>query len=80
MKQAPRQWNKKLHETLVELNFVQSNNDFGMYIWKLESRIVIIAVYVDDLLISGNDEEKIKIIKLHIHRITKLNILGKSLK
>ena len=60
LKQAPRQWNAKLSKALVELKFKQSEYDQFMFIKKDESGIVIILVYVDDLLVTG---DSLKIVK-----------------
>lgn len=60
LKQAPRQWYAKIHVYLVEqLNFKSSPNDPCLYIRKTPSDIIIIALYVDDLLIIGNSKFKI---------------------
>lgn len=64
LKQAPRQWYRKIHDYLVEvLKFSGSMNDPCLYIKKTTSKILIIALYVDDLLIIGNCEKEIIRIK-----------------
>ncbi|XP_059315208.1 retrovirus-related Pol polyprotein from transposon RE1 isoform X2 [Lycium ferocissimum] len=55
LKQAPRQWNLKLTESLVQMGFQQSHFDYSLFTRKSGSDIVIILVYVDDLLITGNN-------------------------
>lgn len=32
LKQAPRQWNEKLHCAMIDFGFVQSLNDYSLYI------------------------------------------------
>ena len=55
LKQSPRQWYAKIDDFLVgTLKFVASMNDPCLYVRKSESTILIIALYVDDLLIVGN--------------------------
>lgn len=53
LKQAPRCWNEKLHKFLVKIGFTQLETDHAFY----KKQGVIIAVYVDDLLIVANDAD-----------------------
>ncbi|KAE8729379.1 hypothetical protein F3Y22_tig00003721pilonHSYRG00452 [Hibiscus syriacus] len=55
LKQASRQWSKKLIEALILVGFVQSKFDYLLFTKKLGSRMVIVVVYVDDLLVPRND-------------------------
>ncbi|KAH0738218.1 hypothetical protein KY290_036923 [Solanum tuberosum] len=59
LKQASRQWNLKLTEALINSGFTQSHFDYSLFTKKVEERVVIILVYVDDILITGNDQELI---------------------
>jgi hypothetical protein len=55
LKQAPRQWYAKIHEFLVkDLGFASSPNDPCMYTRHASSRITLISLYVDDMLIAAN--------------------------
>lgn len=57
LKQAPRQWYAKIDDYLVrDLDFTSSMNDPCLYIKKTSSIILIVAIYVDDLLIIGNSK------------------------
>ncbi|GJU18962.1 ribonuclease H-like domain-containing protein [Tanacetum coccineum] len=60
LKQAPRQWNAKLTTALVEHGFVQSKFDYSLYVKHVGSVFVALLVYVDDIIITGNDEVGIK--------------------
>ncbi|XP_075101245.1 uncharacterized protein LOC142176789 [Nicotiana tabacum] len=55
LKQAHRQWNMKLTESLVSMGFEQSHYDYFLFTKKTAGDVVIILVYVDDLLITGNN-------------------------
>lgn len=59
LKQAPRQWNAKLTNALVEHGFEQSKLDYSLYVKQKGSVFVALLVYVDDIVITGNDEEEI---------------------
>ena len=76
LKQAPRQWNLKLHKFLIEQKFVQSKLDHALY-YKFENcKRTYIAIYVDDLLITGDDSDTIKIIKDQMAKHFKIKDLG----
>lgn len=55
LRQAPRLWFGKLSTTLLEMSFIQSKSDYSLFIKTNSSTITLILVYVDDLLICGND-------------------------
>ena len=53
LKQAPRQWYAKMHSFLTsELGLTSSDADECLYIGIWDGAIIIIALYVDDLLIA----------------------------
>lgn len=55
LKQAPRQWNKKLTKSLLQMGFQQSHFDYSLFTKKADSDLIVILVYIDDLLITGNN-------------------------
>jgi hypothetical protein len=63
LKQAPRNWNRVLNEYLLSIGFKRSEADPCIYKRLRNSKEVILFVYVDDLIIAGNDMEQINIVK-----------------
>lgn len=55
LKQASRQCNIQLKNFLLNRGFVQSKRDCSLFCRREEERMCIVLVYVDDLLISGDD-------------------------
>lgn len=55
LKQAGRQWNKELHNALLELGFTRTYSDAGIYVYGHHGGDLILVVYVDDLLPIGSD-------------------------
>ena len=53
LKQASRQWNAKLTTALCDSGYTQSHLDYSLFTKRRGSKLVIILVYVDDLLITG---------------------------
>lgn len=76
LKQASRRWNLKLVEILTSSGFIQSHFDYSLFTRKKGDNIVIILVYVDDLLITGNDHTLIQESKTALQEKFKIKDLG----
>ena len=76
LKQAPRQWNVKLTEAQLNLGFVQSHLDYSLFIKRTGESLVVILVYVDDMMITGNDLSLIKDTKGILLNTFKMKDLG----
>ena len=72
MKQAPRAWNEKLHNTLVDLGFEQCPIELAVY---RRSKLVV-GVYVDDLIISGPSPTEIGEFKEQMKNLFSMSDLG----
>lgn len=59
LKQASRQWNIKLTTALADSGFQQSHYDYSLFTKHQGESLVMILIYVDDLLITGNDHKLI---------------------
>ncbi|KAG7556107.1 Integrase catalytic core [Arabidopsis suecica] len=77
LKQAPRAWNTKLNTILLELNFVKCSKEPSIYQKKESEEILVIAVYVDDLLVTGSNLEMILEFKRDMSRKFEMSDLGK---
>ncbi|GKA27249.1 ribonuclease H-like domain-containing protein [Tanacetum coccineum] len=60
LKQAPRQWNAKLTCALVENGFSQSKSDYSLFTKSDNGVFLALLVYVDDIIITGNDTSEIE--------------------
>ena len=77
LKQSPRQWYAKIHDFLVtKLSFKSSQNDPCLYVRHTGPNTLIIALYVDDLLIAGNSKSEIADIKRELSRRFEMKDLG----
>lgn len=57
-KKAPRYWNKKIDSVLSEkLKFKRSDGDPCLYVKHNVDGIIIIALYVDDILLAAKTRE-----------------------
>jgi hypothetical protein len=52
LKQAPRNWNKLLNDFIISLGFKRCLQDTCLYIKMQSNYVVLLAVFVDDILVS----------------------------
>lgn len=76
LKHAPRVWNDKLAKSLVQFGFTQVACDHSLFTLKKLSGFVVVIVYVDDILITGNSQELIAQVKDFLHSQYKIKDLG----
>lgn len=79
LKQASRQWNIKLNDALLKCGFKRCETDSCIYIRRMEESLIIVAVYVDDLLILYNNESWKNELKENLMRDFRMKDLGKAL-
>ena len=53
LKQAPRAWNAKLDKTLIDLGFEKCPAEHALYKRTVGDSSLLVGVYVDDLIITG---------------------------
>jgi hypothetical protein len=67
LKQALRAWHDKIAEYLVTIGFRMSDADHSLYVRKSDEGIVVITIYVDDLIVGGDNEKEVE----HVKRLLK---------
>ena len=60
LKQAPRAWFHRLSQFLLHIGFTCSKADSSFFIYETNTIIVLMFVYVDDVVIIGNNNEFIE--------------------
>ena len=77
LKQAPRSWYEKLTKHLLKLNFKHYNlDDATLFVKKFVISIVFLVVYVDDLLMTRNNEDYVASIKKYLKKCFEMTDLG----
>ncbi|XP_019094577.1 PREDICTED: uncharacterized protein LOC109129968 [Camelina sativa] len=81
LKQASRQWYKRLSSVFLGANYVQSpaDNTFFVNFSMLptgECSIVVVLVYVDDIMIASNDAAAVEVLKSLLKSEFKIKDLG----
>src|SRR5579859_4934380 len=74
LKQAPRIWNRKIRDFLESIGFEQTYSDPCVYINKTTG--IIIAMWVDDLIIFGKDMASINDLKVQLNEEYEMKDLG----
>ena len=59
LRQSPRQWYKKFDSFMVSQNFIRSEYDHCVYFKGFNGIFIILALYVDDMLIASKSMEEI---------------------
>jgi len=76
LKQAPRAWSDKIGQYLVTSGFQTSHADFSLYVKRTDHGIVIIVIYVDDLIFTGDSDADIFDLKKLLKQKFKMKDLG----
>ena len=76
LKQSPRNFNKDLNTTLLDIGFTRCTSDTCIYTKTVNNLDVYAAVYVDDIIIACQDENIIKDIKAQIALKYKVKDMG----
>jgi len=76
LKQAPRCWNELLHEYLLKIGFLQSSDDYGIY--RNSQMKLLLAVYVDDLIITGKELKDINNFKESMRKRFQMTDMGET--
>ncbi|XP_048503202.2 uncharacterized mitochondrial protein AtMg00810-like [Beta vulgaris subsp. vulgaris] len=69
-------WFARLNEELKLLGYEQSKNDYSLFLKKTLDHIIIVAIYVDDIIVTGSDEAGITHFKEHLHSTFSIKDLG----
>ena len=77
LKQAPRAWYSRIDSHLTDLGFTKSLSEFTLYIKKVDTDVIIVSLYVDDLLVTGSNEKLIEKFKEEMKNVFEMTDLGK---
>jgi transposase InsO family protein len=76
LRQAPRAWYAKLHDSLTSLGFVRSPSEHAVYRRGDSSSYLLVGVYVDDLIITGTDTQAVLDFKEQMKQLFRMSDLG----
>ncbi|KAG7552461.1 Integrase catalytic core [Arabidopsis thaliana x Arabidopsis arenosa] len=76
LRQAPRCWFSKLSTALLDYGFTRSHKDNSLFTYSRGAVVLHVLVYVDDLIVCGNDSAVIASFKAYLSRCFKMKDLG----
>jgi Reverse transcriptase (RNA-dependent DNA polymerase) len=76
LKQSPRAWYAKLSNSLLSHNFIKSSVDSSLFIKHSHNTTTLVLVYVDDIIITGNNEIEIDNVKSYLKNKFDIKDLG----
>ena len=77
LRQASRQWYEKLSKVLLDCGFTQSQADFSLFTKKKQDgHFTTLLIYVDDMLLTGDDRAEINSVKKVLDDLFRIKDLG----
>jgi hypothetical protein len=77
LKQTPRTWSDKISQYLITSGFQTSNVYFSLHVKKTNYGIIVIVIYVDDLIITRDNDVNISDLKKFLNKKFEMKDLGK---
>ena len=67
LKQSPHAWFKQFNTILKEFSMIRSESDHSIF-YKHTSQVqcIYLVVYVDDIVLTGSDQDRINQLKKHL--------------
>ena len=76
LKQAARQWNKKLHAVLTQMGFVRLQSDCSIYLYSKGEVKIIVPIYIDDITFASKSRTAIDATVAEFQKHFKIRDLG----
>ena len=76
LKQAPREWFKQVMRVMSSMQFIQCQNEAGLYSRGHGKNSVLILVFVDDFLVTGPCKEEIEKVKKELKNHLTIKDMG----
>ncbi|GJS75609.1 retrotransposon protein, putative, ty1-copia subclass [Tanacetum coccineum] len=78
LKQASRQWNKRFDDEIKKFGFTQNPDEPCVYLKASGSNVTFLILYVDDILIMGNNIPMLQGVKSYFGRCFAMKDLGEA--
>nr|GEW31135.1 hypothetical protein [Tanacetum cinerariifolium] len=78
IKQASRQWNKRFDDEIKKFGFTKNRDELCVYVKASGSNITFLILYVDDILIMGNNSPMLQDVKSYLERYFAMKDLGEA--
>ena len=78
LKQAARQWNKRLHSVLLHMGFKQLQSDHSIYLYNQNEVHIIMPIYIDDITLASSNAAALDSTVKELASHFKLHDLGET--
>lgn len=76
LKQSPRAWFGKFTKSMRAFGYRQTNADHTLFLKRYKGKITALIVYVDDMVVTGNDPEERKALQSYLSKEFQMKDLG----
>mgnify|MGYP004622524293 FL=1 len=76
LKQSPRAWFGRFTKSMRAVGYCQSNSDHTLFFKRNQDKITALIVYVDDMVLTGNDLEEMKLLQEYLSKEFEMKDLG----
>ena len=76
LKQAPRAWFAKFSSTIFRLGYTVSLYDSALFLRRIDKGIILLLLYVDDMIVTGDDLSGIQELKDFLSQQFEMKDLG----
>ncbi len=77
LKQSPRAWFDRFSKAMVSFRYYQSNVDHTLFIKHYRGKITLLIIYVDNIVVTGNDREEMANLKERLAQEFEIKDLGR---
>jgi transposase InsO family protein len=78
LKQSSRQWYFRFHDSITSFGFEMIEEDHCLYLKRSKRSILILSLYVDDILLAGNDIDSIVTTKKWLSSTFEMKDMGEA--
>ncbi|GJY26149.1 retrotransposon protein, putative, ty1-copia subclass [Tanacetum coccineum] len=78
LKQASRSWNKRFDEEIKKIGFTQNHDEPCVYLKASGSNVAFLVLYVDDILLMGNNVTMLQEVKSWLCKCFSMKDLGEA--
>lgn len=77
LKQSPRAWFERFTKAVKEQGYTQAHSDHTLFYKHLGCKLAVLIVYVDDIVMTGDNEEELQKLKQFLSKQFEIKDLGK---
>ena len=76
LKQSPKAWFGRFTKSMRSFGYHQSNSDHTLFLKKQHGKITALIMYVDDMVVTGNDPDERKALQSYLSSEFEMKDLG----